>query len=73
MAASVHLMSLYHARARTDRHLFRAARARGNRPPLPRCARARRRTSLLPLRRSSNGTPRVRLRAFLVAAMVAGQ
>ena len=65
---------LYRARARADRHLFRAARARGNRPPLPRCARARRRTLLLPLRRPcSTGTLRVRLRAFLVAATVAGQ
>ena len=73
MVASVHLMSLYRARARADRHLFRAARARGNRPPLPRCARARRRTLMLPLRRPSTGTPRVRLRAFPVAAMVAGQ
>ena len=73
MVASGHLMSLYRARGRANRYLFRAARARGNRPPLPRCARARRRTSLLPLRRSSNGTPRVRLRAFLVAALVAAQ
>ena len=53
--------------------LFRAATARGNRPPPPRCARAARRTSLLPVRPSFTERRACGCAAFLLACLVAAQ